>query len=139
MNRAQKIALFNLIVLTIGLALALVLVIAEIFEQLAGFVVVGTGIVVVISGLFFRKKAGKVDFDERDYLIRERAWFVAVASSYGCFGGNGIYQYFKVGPDGLVPMGTLLGMFISALITLVFMKSFATLLLYAKGFKHGKW
>ncbi|MHC4365617.1 MAG: hypothetical protein ACYS18_11870 [Planctomycetota bacterium] len=134
MNKAQKIAWCNLAVLIAGAVLVTVLAIIGAFKSA---LVASLGIVVLVGilPLFFRKKRGHVDFDERDQLIRLRALFFASSVSFWLLIVQCVLQIFKVGPRGSVPVGTLVGTVYGALVAFVIAKSLWTLIEYRYGKK----
>ena len=99
MNKAQKIAWFNIIVLgttasLTGVSILVVWLIAGMPRALGGLGFLGLCGVMGLSPLIFRRKEGEVSFDERDQLINYRAvlfaysifWpaFTAVLDSFIC-------------------------------------------------------
>ncbi len=140
MNRAQKIAWFNLIViaasLTIsGAAVGILNILYGMPTALGGLGFLGIGALVGLSPFLFRKKPGQFDFDERDQLIRLRALFFASFVSLWCLIAQCVLQVFKVGPRGSVPVGTLVGTVYGALVSFVIGKSLWTLIEYRRGKK----
>ena len=82
MNRSQKIALYNLIViiasLTItGAAVGILSIVFGMPKALGGIGFLGIGGLIGLSPILFRKKRGQLGFDERDLLIYNRASLVA--------------------------------------------------------------
>ena len=133
MNRAQKIAVFNLAVMMAGAGLVIVLAVVE-AVKLIFIALLGVIALVGISPLIFRGEKGHIDFDERDVLIRLRALFFASFLSFCWLIGQCLWQVFEVGLEGSVPVGRLLGMLCGALFTFVITKSLWTLIEY----RHGK-
>jgi purine-cytosine permease-like protein len=84
MNRWQKIAWFNLIVMTVCLAACFVLAIAVSFRQAAipptplSLVIIPSLVLVAISKFIFRKRDEQVDFDERDRQIHKKSQYVGL-------------------------------------------------------------
>ncbi len=82
MNRLQKIASYNLIVIAIVLIIV-VLVVGLIYhskgsqEARGAIGLAGLLGLVGLSGVLFRKKRGETDFDERDQLILRKSTAVA--------------------------------------------------------------
>ncbi len=136
MNRAQKIAWFNLAVVAAGAVFVVVLgVIGVVKSPLMLIVLLGMSALVVISPLLFRKKQGRIEFDERDQLIRLRALFFASFGSFWFLIAQCVLQVFEVGPRGSVPVGTLVGTVYGALVVFVTGKSLWTLIEYRRGKK----
>lgn len=138
MNRAQKIAWFNLIVVTVSLiglvAACLIGISRDLFYVLWFLGALGP---IGLSPILFRKKRGRVSFDERDALIRVKAWLIGLSASYGSLGGVCIAKCFEVGLKGSVPAYGLLAIWIGGLFCFVVAKSLMTLFLYGGG-KGGK-
>jgi hypothetical protein len=137
MNRAQKIAWFNLIVVLAGSAAVVVLAVIEVVKLvLAAFIVMGG--LVGMSPLLFWKRRGRVEFDERDQLIRVGTTLAATGATCGYFLAMCIMPLFTMGPKGCVPVGGLVGMAIGGVICLVTAKSLNTLFWYWRGGKGDK-
>ena len=90
MNRAQKIALYNLIViiasLTItGAAIGILAIVYGMPKALGGLGFLGIGALIGLSRILFRKKRGEISFDERDLLIFRRAAFAAYSTFWFLF------------------------------------------------------
>ena len=134
MNKAQKIAWFNLAVVLAGTALSVLLAIME-AVKLMFVVFLGIGVLVGISPLLFRKKGTHVDFDERDQVIRLRALFFASGSSFLYLILTCAIQVIRVGSKGSIKVSTLVGLIGGALIFYVMMKSFWILIEYRYGRK----
>ncbi|MBN2018829.1 MAG: hypothetical protein JW749_01240 [Sedimentisphaerales bacterium] len=129
MNRAQKIAWFNLAVVLVGAALVVLLAVIEAVKWMLA-VLLGIVILIGISPFLFRGKGSHVEFDERDQLIRLRALFFASFVSLWCLILQCGIQVVKVGPRGSVPVSTLVGLAGGALISFVITKSLWTLIEY---------
>jgi hypothetical protein len=137
MNKAQKIAWFNLAVLLSG-AVLIVLFASMEAVKLMFAVLLFIAALLGVAPLFFRGKKGRVDFDERDQLIRMRALLFASISSFLYLIWQCAFQIIRVGPKGSIPVGTLVGTVCGALFFFVGMKSFWTLFEYRYGRKCNK-
>ena len=79
MNRAQKIAWFNLTVIVLCFIFCFVIAFALHFKRVVtpptplSIVIIPALILVAISKILFRKKTGRVEFDERDRQILRKA------------------------------------------------------------------
>jgi hypothetical protein len=137
MNRAQKIAWFNLIVVEAGAAAVVILAAIGVVKlAVAGLIVMGG--LVGMSPLLFWKRRGHVEFDERDQLICARTTLVATSATCGYFLAMCIMPLFTMGPKGCVPVGGLVGIAIGGVICFVAAKSLNTLLQYGWGGKGEK-
>lgn len=90
MNRAQKIAWFNLIVIAASLSISSVVVgvLATVIgmpKALARLGFLGICGLMGLSPFILRKDKCPVSFDERDELIQKRAVLGGFAASYGFF------------------------------------------------------
>ena len=111
MNRAQKMAWFNLIVvaITIGVTTAVVISLTLSYGMPSALVGLGFGGIVVfslISPLVFRAKkrrAGEVIFDERDEQIHRKADKASDIASQALYLAVCICVVFVVGLSGSVP------------------------------------
>ncbi len=137
MNRAQKIAWFNLFVVVVGSAVVVALAVIEVVKLAAAALIVMGG-VVGMSPLLFWKRRGRVEFDERDQLIRVGTTLVATSATCGYFPAMCVMPLFTMGPKGCVPVSGLVGMAIGGVICLVTAKSLNTLFQYWWGGKGGK-
>lgn len=82
MNRAQKMAWYNLTVivasLTIsGTVIGILTILYGMPTALGGLGFLGIAALVGLSPILFRKKRGQISFDERDQLIHKRATLAA--------------------------------------------------------------
>lgn len=144
MNRWQKIAWFNLIVVIAGFVLSFVAAATLPAQQRfkppnrLTIVIVVTLAAVAAAKLVFRKKANQVDIDERDRQI-SRA--VATPTYIGCAVGATVAAMtclYAVGPMGTVtpmvaPIIPLVGVGVAIVI-----ESVATLVLYGRGGKENE-
>lgn len=138
MNRAQKIAWFNLIVIIIGLLLIILTVVSKIPK--AGAIISIAAVTALIAGpfLFFRKKQGQIEFDERDAIIREKSLLFGFLIAFGSIGGWCLSRLLQTGYNGLVSNSTVFFLYIGALIGFVVVKSLVVLGMYGLGGGDGK-
>ena len=114
MNRAQKIAWFNLIVNLIALVLSSIAVAVLTFvvalplrAALGGLGFTGIIGFTGLSPFLFRKAKGQVEFDERDHLYNSRAWFLGFCASYLLFVIVCMTTWFIRGPKGTISANVL--------------------------------
>lgn len=117
MNRAQKIAWFNLVVIFIGLVLCIIAVsvlafVAFVSERPLRGALWGLGFIGIIgftglSPFLFRKAKGQIEFDERDQLYNMRAWFLGFCASYLLFVIVCMTTWFIRGPKGTISVNVL--------------------------------
>ena len=86
MNRTQKIARFNLMVVAAGGGLCILTILISLAAgsrvlTYLGFMILGMAALVSgLSQLIIRKEPGKVSFDERDAAIEKRAYLAGYAT-----------------------------------------------------------
>jgi uncharacterized membrane protein len=102
MNRAQKMALYNLIVILASLTITAVAVgiLAIVYgmpKALGGLGFSGIAALIGLSPILFRKKRGEVSFDERDLLISNRASLVAYSVFWVLFAAACMVPWFVLG------------------------------------------
>lgn len=90
MNRAQKIALYNVIVLIAGLtltgaAVGILTIVCGMPKGLGGLGFLGIAGLVGLSPILFRRKAGQLGLDERDLLIYNKASLIAYSVFWAFF------------------------------------------------------
>ncbi len=134
MNRAQKIARFNLIVILTALGLsALAVGIARFAIRLpmeravAGFGFMGICGLLGLSPILFKKAPAGVDFDERDLLIQRKAVLGAYAIFWVLFVLAAMIPFFVLGPDGRVSVKYLAAMVCGGMAVVTIVQSIATL------------
>jgi len=137
MNRAQKMAWFNLIVvaITIGVTAAVVISLTLSYGMPSALVGLGFGGIVVfslISPLIFREKKlpRQVSFDERDEQIQRRARAASDSASLALFLAVCIGVWFVAGSNGSVPAMALPFMVCWAFVTGKLTESVAVLVQY---------
>lgn len=142
MNRWQKIAWFNLVVIASALlssaaAIAILVFRAGFPKALAGFGCLGLAGFMGLSPLLFHKDKSKVSFDERDALFAPRAALGGFGSSYCFFIAFFVAALLILGLDGSVPVTALGIMVCGGLITHSLVWSIAILVQYSRGGKNG--
>lgn len=138
MNRAQKIAWFNLIMMISGSVVVLLSLSMELPDLVYVIEIVVVFTLVFTSPFFFKKKQGRVSFDERDAIINQRATLVASCAALGCLGGQYIVPLIKVGWEGSVRMYEVIAIYTSGLICFIVAKSLTILIQYSRGGKGEK-
>jgi hypothetical protein len=148
MNRAQKIAWFQLAVVGIAVVMSVILTLS--FRRKYGYEFVeawwlGAGyptllLIFAVLGpsLIFRKKKGKVDFDERDLMIDRRAMVVSFGATYIFFILACFVTWLAAGLDGPIPAYWLLRIVIGGGVTSIVAHSLTTLVCYGWGGKGGE-
>ena len=135
MNRAQKIA-WSFVVITLfalivsGIAVAIFYVKVGMPKALAGFAFMGLAGLGGFSPLIFKKDKGKVTFDERDRVIKERAALAGFAASFLFVGLACMIPFFVLGPKASISITWLPNIWIGTFISHFFVHSVATLAQY---------
>ena len=134
MNRMQRIARFNLIVVLTALGLSVLAVGILYFaidlpvrRAVGGFGFIGICGLVGVSPVLFRKKLGAVDFDERDLLIQRKASLGAYSIFWFLFVIAAMVPFFVLGPDGKVSVKYLAAMVFGGMATVMLVQSIVTL------------
>ena len=134
MNRAQKIAWFNLIVLLVALCLAAIAVGVLYFivglpmrRALGGFGFIGLMGFAGLSPILFKKDKGKVQCDERDLMIHRKATIAAYSIFWVLFVAAAMVPFFVFGPDGGVSVKYLCAMVFGGMFTVILVQSIVTL------------
>jgi hypothetical protein len=109
MNRWQKIAWYNVIVIAVTLALTAVLVAFLAFtvgmpRARAGLGLLGFLGLLGLSPILFRAKPSEVPFDERDRLINYRAVLAAYSIFWPIITAACMIPWFIIGLSGSVPV-----------------------------------
>ncbi len=124
MNRAQKIARFNLIVISTSLILSTIAVSVLYFavgmpmrRAFGGLGFIGICGLMGLSPLLYKKERDKVSFDERDRLIKERATLGGFTAAYLFVGMACMIPFFVLGPKANVSVTWLPMIFMGACIS----------------------
>ena len=143
MNRWQKIAVFNILVIFFSLSLAVGAVTAIGITKGSPKANAGMGFLgflglLGLQPVLFRKDKSKVSFDERDLLISRKSVIFGFTASYlfFVFACMGCWWYARA--DGMInvrilPLIVVCGGVISELF-----RSASLLILYARGAKEGR-
>jgi len=134
MNRAQKIARFNLIVILTALILSVTAVGIFFFAfdvpiqgALGGFGFMGIFGFTGLSPFLYKKETGKVSFDERDLLIQRKAYLGAYAIFWVLFVLGAMIPFFILGPKGTISVRYLPAMVFGGWFVVLLIQSIVTL------------
>jgi hypothetical protein len=137
MNRMQKIAWFNLIVvsLALGLSVAAFGIAYLIFGLPANRAAGGFGLIGLmgfsgLSPVLFRKDKSKVQFDERDTAIQRKATIVAYSVFWLLFVAAAMVPWFIIGPNGTITVNYLPWMVFGGMCFVMLLQSIVTLYEY---------
>ena len=141
MNRWQKIAIYNLIIIGTSLILCSTAVLilwlkVGTSRAFGGLGFLGICGLMGLSPILFRKKDKPVDFDERDRLIGIRAGWVGFGASYMFYLIVCMVTWGIVGINGHVSAQVLPMMVVGGMIIMMLGQSIATLIGYGLGGKN---
>ena len=139
MNRFQKLARFNLIVILIALTLSAIAVSVFYFvvdlpirRAFGGFGFMGITGLIGLSPILYKKERGKVSFDERDELINYRAVLAAYSVFWLVFTAACMIPWSIIGPSGSISVNVLPIMLFGIGITLALVHSLVILIQYGR-------
>ena len=142
MNRFQKLARFNLIVILIALTLSAIAVSVFYFvvdlpirRAFGGFGFMGITGLMGLSPLLYKKERDKVSLDERDQLINYRAVLAAYSVFWLVFTAACMIPWWIIGPSGSISVNVLPIMLFGIGITLALVHSLVILIQYGRGIK----
>ncbi len=140
MNRAQKIALYNLIVLIAsltltGAAVGILTIAYGMPKGLGGLGFLGIAGLVGLSPILFRRKAGQLRLDERDLLIHARATLVAYSVFWVFFSVVCMVPWLVLGRAATIHVVVLPCMLGGGFIIVQLIQSIAILIQYRWGAK----
>jgi hypothetical protein len=114
MNRAQKIAWFNLVVVSLAFGLSVAAFVAGCFifrvsthQAASGFGFIGIMGLLGLTPFLFKKDRSKVQFDERDLAIIRKAAVVSYSVFWILFVAAAMVPWFIIGPDGKITVNYL--------------------------------
>lgn len=128
MNREQKMALTMVITILSAFLLSCIAVAILYFKvgmprALLGFLLMCLSGLAGFGFFIFKKDKGKVTFDERDRLIKERAKLGGFTAAYLFVGMACMIPFFVLGPDRAISVTWLPNIFIGAGISHFFVHS----------------
>ena len=137
MNRSQKIARFNLIVILTALILSVTAIGVTYFavglpiqRAFGGFGFMGITGLMGLSPLLYKKGRDKVSLDERDQLINYRAVLAAYSVFWLVFTAACMIPWSIIGPSGSISVNVLPAMLFGIGITLMLVHSLVILIQY---------
>jgi hypothetical protein len=142
MNKAQKIAWFLVITISVAvtvscIAVAVLYVKFGMPRALGGLGFTGIAGLGGLGSLIFKKDKGKVIFDERDKLIKERAKLAGFTAAFLFAGLGCMIPFFILGPKASISVIWLPNMWCGTFLTSFFVHSVAVLIQYGRGGKNG--
>lgn len=143
MNRAQKIATYNLIVIVVtltivGAAVGILYILFGMPKAISGVGFVVIGFLMVLSPILFPKKRGQASFDERDLLISRKATIAAYFTSWGFFTFVLMLPWIVLECGATIRVNLLPAMLVGGTFVFIFVHSVAILVQYGRGGKDGK-
>lgn len=135
MNRIQKMAWWVVGSISTGtvvsvIAFSLLYINIGLPRAYAGFAFMAIAGFGGLGPVIFKKDKGKIVFDERDKLIKERAALAALAASYLFTGLTCMIPFFVLGPKATVSVIWLPNIWFGTFLTAFFVQSIAILIQY---------
>jgi hypothetical protein len=132
MNRAQKMAWLFVVTTSSALALSAAAVLILYFivgmpKALAGIGFIGIAGLGGLAPAIFKKDRGKVDFDERDRAIQQKAALTGFLTAFLFVGVTCMLPFFILGPHGAIQVKWLPMIFMGAGISHYLVHSLVTL------------
>ena len=143
MNKAQKMAWYNLTViiasLTIsGTAIGILTILYGMPTALGGLGFLGIAALIGLSHILFRKRRGQISFDERDQLIYRRATLAAYSTFWFFFTAACMIPWWILEAGARIPVVLLPCMLTGGFIIVQLVQSVAILVQYGWGGKGEK-
>lgn len=143
MNKWQKIAWYNIIVIAATLSATAAMV--GILAVKYGFPIARGGLgflgalgLLGLSNIIFKQKKGRIEFDERDKLIFYRSIQITYAVFWPVFTAACMIPWVIVGPRSSISSNTLPLMLGLVGVSTVLLQSLAVLILYGRENEGGK-
>jgi len=135
MNRVQKTALYNLIVIVAsltftGAAVGILAIVLGMPRALGGLGFLGILGLVGLSPILFRRKAGQLGLDERDLLIHARATLVAYSLFWVLFTAACMIPWLVLERGAKIRVVVLPGMLAGGFVIVQLIQSIAILIQY---------
>ena len=137
MNREQKIALLMIIAISTGMvagcvAFGVLYFVVGIPGALAGFAFIGIAGLGGLGSWIFKKDKGKVTFDERDRLIKQKAKLAGFTASFLFAGLACMIPFFILGPKASISVTWLPNIWCGTFLTAFFVHSLTILAQYGR-------
>ena len=134
MNRMQKIAWFNLIVISLAIVLSVIAFSIGYFifglpanRAAGGFGFIGIMGFCGLSPVLFRKDKNKAQFDERDTAIQRKAAIIAYSIFWLLFVAAAMIPWFIIGPNGTITTNYLPWMVFGGMCVVMLLQSIVIL------------
>jgi len=133
MNRLLKLAWYQLIVLIIWLAAMAITAAFIYYKNLNGewiTIPLLLGVFIRFDRMFFPLRPGRIEYDERDVAIKQKALNIAYTIFWYVFVFGSLIAYFLLGPKDSMPTGVFVIMLLGGAILLRLAWSVAVIVLY---------
>lgn len=133
MNRLLKLAWYQLVVLILWMVITAAVAAAIYYRNLAPELIVFPlllGIFLHFDRAFFPLKPGRIEYDERDAAIKQKAMNISYTIFWLAFFFGSLIAYFVLGPTNSMPVSVFIIMIVSGAILLRFTWSVAVIVLY---------
>ena len=143
MNRMQKISwlfaiMISVAVLLAGGAVGILYFKLGLPKAIAGLGFLGIAGFGGLGPLIFKKDKGKVEFDERDHVINQRAALAGFGAAYLVVGLVCMIPFFVLGPKANISITWLPMIFMGAGLSSFFAHSVTILIQYGRGGKENE-
>ena len=133
MNRLQKLAWYQLVFLVLWIAITASAAVIIYYKNLNGELItipLLLGIFIRFDRVFFPLKSGRIEYDERDEMIKQKAMNLAYGIFWYTFVFGSLITYFIIGPKNYMPTGVFVIMLLGGVILLRLVWSVAVIVLY---------
>jgi len=148
MNRMQKVAWFQLSLLVVMAVLSIIFMFHFRTKYEYGYLYaweLGAAhaypmIILIVLGplIFFRKKKGRVDYDERDLIIDRQSAVASFAAYFGFTLVVFLAMWLTLGIEKLIPVHRLGNIIFGGFVFAVIAGAVTTLVCYGRGVKDGE-
>jgi len=147
MNRRQKIAWFQLSLVAAAAVLSVILMFHFMTKYEYGYLYacelgaahsVPLLLLTIFGPLVFRKKKGRVDFDERDLIIDRQSAVASFGAFFAFFVVVFVAMWLTMGMDTLIPIHWLGGILIGGWTTAIVANAVMVLICYGRKGKDGQ-
>jgi hypothetical protein len=133
MNRLQKLAWYQLVVLIVWIAAMAITAAVVYYNQLSvEWIIIPLlfGVFIQFDRMFFPLRPGKIEYDERDAAIKQKALNIAYTTFWLTFVFGSLIAYFILGPMNSMPTGVFVIMILAGAILLRLVWSVAVIIQY---------
>ncbi len=133
MNRLQKIAWYQLVILILWMAVIAAVAATIYYKNLNHKLLIFPllfGVFIQFDRAFFPLRPGKIEYDERDAMIKQKALNFAYTIFWYAFVFGSLITYLILGPTNHMPTGIFVIMILGGAVLLRFVWSITVIVLY---------